>query len=99
MSKECKCCGNCCWNLYECSDGYGTCLHEYPFHVTKCDDVCTNGKYVSNEEKRHYLAVLLQYNRWILDEGTPFIRKKPNYSEITKAIDFAVQYIKQIEKI
>ena len=98
MNKKCECCGNCCWNLYECSDGYGTCLHEYPFHVTKCDDVCTNGKYVSNETKRHYLAVLLWYNR-CRDDVYPRIYRVPDFDEITKAIDFACEFIKQFEKI
>ena len=103
MSKVCECCGNCCWNLYEDIDGWGTCIHEYPDRTTKCDDLCYNGKFVSNETKRHYLAVLIQINRYRRDKHVTAIYKMPNPKELGRAIDFAcdfaVQYIKQIEKI
>jgi len=100
MSKECECCGNCCWNLYEDIDGWGTCIHEYPDRTTKCDDLCYNGKFVSNETKRHYMAVLLKYKRWLDAPITASNRAyRHDLDDVSKAIDFAVQYVKQFEKI
>jgi hypothetical protein len=99
MSKECECCGNCCWNLYEDIDGWGTCIHEYPDRTTKCDDLCYNGKYVSNETKRHYLAVLLQGYRFYDNFFRQDFYYRPSLIDFLKAIKFAVEYIKQFEKI
>ena len=99
MKDEEKYCGNCCWNLYEDIDGWGTCIHEYPDRTTKCDDLCYNGKFVSNETKRHHMAVLLQYNRWRRSDSFPPIYRCPMPSEIGRAIDFACEFIKQFEKI
>ena len=99
MNKKCECCGNCCWNLYEDIDGWGTCIHEYPDRTTKCDDLCYNGKFVSNETKRHYLAVMRQALRYTFDKNEPPIYKRPDHMEIVKSMEFSIEYIKQFEKI
>ena len=59
-----------------------------------CSDLCTTDKFVSNEEKRHYMAVLLQHNRWRNDENVPPSRRMVDSIELGEAMDFAVRYMK-----
>lgn len=47
-----------------------------------------------DKEKRHYLAVLLQHNRWRRDNHIPNARKMVNPTELGKAIDYAIKDIK-----
>ncbi len=101
-----KCCGGCCWFKFEDIDGYGTC--QKPHGVAKkckasaceqrcSDDACEN--FISEEEMRHYLAVLIQHNRWRRDDHVPNSRKMADPKEIGKAIDFAINYIKTFMKL
>lgn len=93
-----KCCGNCCWFRFENIDGFGNCVKHYPDKMPNCSDkVCKN--FISNEEKRHHLAVLILHNRWVRDNKEPNSGKMVNPTELGKAIDFAVEYIKTFEKI
>ena len=46
--KEEKYCGECCWFYAEDTDGYGLCPLAL-MESKRCDEPCTNGKYVSKE--------------------------------------------------
>lgn len=59
-----------------------------------CSDLCTTDEYVSKEEKRHHMAVLLQANRYRRDRHVPAIYRMPNPKELGEAIDFAYSYMK-----
>ena len=48
-----------------------------------------------DKEKRHNLAVLLHHNRWRRDDHIPNTRKMVNPTELGKAIDYAIKYIKE----
>ncbi len=64
-----------------------------------CSDLCTTDEYVSREEMRHHMAVLLQANRYRRDDNVPAIYKMPNPTELGKAIDFAIKYMKVFSKL
>lgn len=92
MEKEAeKYCGECCWFYGEDTWGYGS----YPYRfaeLQRCSDKCPiTEKYVSKEDMRHYMAVLLQANRY---RCVPSIYRMPDPKELGKAIDFAYNYIK-----
>ncbi len=93
-NKEEKCCGCCCWFYGEDTYGYGSC--PFQFAVTReCGNPCNiESEYVSKEQMRHYLAVLLQANRYRRDNNVPAIYRMPRPKETGKAIDFAYKYIK-----
>ena len=94
--EEEKCCGECCWFHSEDTNGWGFCIKQEGLDtdIMNCSDLCTTDKYVSREQMRHYRAVLLQANRYRRDQHVPAIYKMPNPTELCKAIDFAVKYIK-----
>ena len=92
--KEEKYCGGCCWFCHEDTDGWGQCLMQDICDSMNCSDLCTTNEFVSREQMRHYQAVLLQANRYRRDDHVPAIYKMPNPTELGKAIDFAVKYIK-----
>jgi hypothetical protein len=98
-NREERCCGNCCWFKHEDIDGFGICYKKdmFPLSPNCSDDPCE--EYVSNEEQRHYTAVLIQANRYRRDNHVPAIYRMPNPKELGKAIDFAVEYIKVFDKI
>ena len=88
-----KCCGSCCWFKHEDTDGFGVCYRQYPDHIPYCgDDPCK--EYVSNQEARHHVAVLIQANRYRRDPHVPAIYRMSRPVELGRAIDFAVKYIK-----
>jgi len=91
-----KCCGCCCWFGYEDTDGWGICPHQdKPIGgCMHCSDLCTTDEYVSKEEKRHHMAVLLQANRYRRDRNVPAIYRMPNPKELGEAIDFAYSHMK-----
>jgi len=95
-SKEEKCCGSCCWFQFEETEGWGLCPHQNkPIGgCMHCSDLCTTDEWVSEEEKRHHMAVLLQANRYRRDNNVPAIYRMPNPKDLGLAIDFAVQYMK-----
>lgn len=98
MEKD-KCCGSCCWFCFEEAGGWGQCMQMDVCDSMHCTDLCTTDEYVSREEMRHYMAVLLQANRYRRDNNVPAIYKMPNPTELGKAIDFAVRYIKVFSKL
>ena len=89
-----KFCGECCWFYGEDTWGYGSCPFRFA-ELQRCSDKCMiTDKYVSKEDMRHYMAVLLQANRYRRDQNVPSIYKMPDPKEIGKAIDFCINYIK-----
>ena len=101
-----KYCGNCCWFFGECTDGDGCCAKHYwevpkdgndPM-LTRCDSKACED-FVSDDEKRHHLAVLTQHNRWRRSDEVPAIYKMPNPTELGKAIDFVCEFVKTFEKL
>ena len=95
--QEERCCGNCCWFKHEDTDGYGICyMHDECF--PRCNNTpCLD--FVSNEQMRHHMAVLLQANRYRRDPHVPAIYRMPNPKELGEAIDFAVGYMKTFERL
>jgi len=105
MEQEEKCCGNCCWFYLEQTNGEGFCIQQKKEwdDGMLCDDVCQDmGKgirYVSRQEMRHYIAVLIQANRYRRDQSVPPVYRMPNPTELGKAIEFAVEYIKAFSEL
>ena len=92
-----KCCGSCRWFKDEDIFGHGICyIRERCMH---CSDKCKTDEYVSNEESRHHIAVLIQANRYRRYQHVPAIYRMPTPKELGKAIDFAVKFMKVFEKI
>lgn len=99
-------CGNCCWFLHEDTDGQGICAKHYWNEPEDGEDpafsFCGRGAckdFISREEKRHLMAVLIHHNLWRRDNNVPNSRKMDNATEIGKAIDFVIDYIKTIDQI
>jgi hypothetical protein len=92
--KEDKFCGECCWFYGEDTYGYGFC----PFRFAEshiCDMPCDAGEhFVSKQDMRHHMAVLVQSNRYRMDQNVPSIYRMPDPKELGKAIDFSVEYMK-----
>jgi len=92
-----KFCGECCWFYGEKTDGWGFCVHlkdmcdGSDFKV--CSDLCTTDEYVSRQEMRHHMAVLLQYNRWLTD-WIGVKRYCPDRVDLMDATEFAYKYMK-----
>lgn len=107
--EEEKCCGECCWFYREMTDGEGFCAEAICSvwkDFTRCDSKCwlsrggnDNLCFVSIKEMRHHMAVLLQANRYRRDDNVPAIYRMPNPTELGKAIDFAVKYMKVFSKL
>lgn len=95
-SKEEKVCGLCVHMKYESTDGWGQCIYARG-SFCHCTDLCTaadDDVFSTEEEKRHYLAVLRQLNRYRRDDNVPSIYRMPDPKEVGKAIDFLVEYSK-----
>lgn len=96
-NKEEQCCGNCCWMFGEDIFGNGMCTKIFA-KLVNCADSCHEGHFLCREQMRHYLAVLIQHNRWRRDDNVPNSRKPVNSTELGKAIDFAIDYIKTMKE-
>lgn len=96
-NKEEQCCGNCCWMLGEDIYGNGMCAKIFA-ELVRCGDTCHQGHFLSREQMRHYIAVLIQHNRWRRDNNVPNARKPVNPTELGKAIDFAIDYLKTMKE-
>ena len=96
--KDEKCCGNCCWFYAEDMDGWGfcACQKNRVIDMEHCSDMCEDD-FVSREEMRHHMAVLLQSIRW--DEDMEFIHYSPDGDEETAAKKFAYKYMKMFSKL
>ena len=93
-------CGNCCWFCFEDAYGEGQCVEVgddgYPMMATMCNcHACE--RFVSRQEMRHHIAVLLKFNRYRRDDDGIYLC--PNPIEIGKAIDFSVEYMKVFSKL
>lgn len=93
--EEERCCGNCCWFYAEDTDGYGLCPLAL-MESKRCDEPCTNGEFVSKEEMRHHMAVLLQSVRFHND---PELRHVPAAKDCEDAYRFAYKYMKTFSKL
>lgn len=97
MSKEERFCGNCAWFKHEDVNGYGICYQSdgvYPH----CGKMPCSG-YVSERQMRHYMAVLLQHNRWRRDLHVPSIYRMPDPKEFGKAVDFACECMRVFSEL
>ena len=93
-----KFCGDCCWFSGEDHYGYGLCPFRFG-DAAHCGDECTTNEYVSRKEMRHHMATLIQYNRYMKDTHWPIIYKSPLQSELEKAIEFSVRYMKVFREL
>ena len=94
-----KYCGNCCWFYAEMTDGYGFCAcNVLAFADRYCGHKACE-RYVSCQEMRHHMAVLLQANRYRRYQHVPSIYRMPDPTELGKAIDFSVKYMKTYCKL
>lgn len=85
-----NCCGGCCWFYGEDTDGYGLCPMSL-MESKRCDEPCTNEEFVSREEMRHHMAVLLQLSRHY---EAPISYLSPWYEDKDRAVKFAYKYMK-----
>lgn len=97
VEKEDKYCEDCCWFANIDDKGYGNCAHyackakeQMPIHANY--NACNN--FVSNEDARHNVAILVQHNRWRKDQNVPPIYHPVDVIELGNAIDFACNFIK-----
>lgn len=91
--KQDKCCGSCCWMIGEDHIGQGMCAKIFA-EMVYCGDKCHGDQFISREDMRHHVAVLIQANRWRRDQNVPSIYRMVNQKEFGRAIDFAVLYCK-----
>ena len=49
------------------------------------------------DKRRHYIAVLIQANRYRRDQHVPSIYKMPDPTELGRAIDYAIKELKNGE--
>jgi len=114
MEKEERCCGNCCWFCHEDTDGWGQCMTGNTMegweadldpifgYIAKCDHPAGDcSEFVSRQEMRHHMAVLLLYKRWIYDRRLhrPLVHRKPEYNEIERAVKFSYKYMKVFSEL
>lgn len=91
-------CGDCCWFSGEDHYGYGLCPFRFG-DAAHCGDGCTTNEFVSRKEMRHHMAVLLQLNRYRRDTHFPGIYRTPKPSEVSRAIEFSVRYMKVFREL
>ena len=93
-----KVCGACAFFHSEDTDGWGFCaVHDDELgEFMHCSDMCEDD-YVSIEEMRHHMAVLLQYRRCV-DRGFLGVRC-PDEKERHDAAAFAYRYMKAFSKL
>ena len=95
-----KCCGNCCWFYGEMTDGEGFCALRDPLiNETRCDFLCSDEVFVSRQQMRHYMAVLLQWERYNKSLRHSLIVKVPATSDMNNAMKFAYKYMKIFSKL
>lgn len=73
--------------------GAGWC-EKYEQPRTCIDMQCS--RHINRKELRHHIAVLLQHNRWRRDNSDVNARRMVNPTELGKAIDFAIEILKEI---
>ena len=90
LNIEERVCGACCHFEHEDTDGWGICPFQDVCDAMHCSDLCTTDKFVSNEEKRHHLAMLRKCQRCLKNADN----KDMDVKAIGEAIDFIVDYAK-----
>lgn len=103
-----RCCGNCCWFCFEQTDGEGQCMQidehfKYDDGIENdmnCSNVCSDipgmpDCFVSRQQMRHHMAVLLQYHR--ADENMNY--RFPGGEALEDAVVFAYKYMKVFSKL
>ena len=90
-----KCCGGCCWFCFEECGGWGQCMQQDECDSMHCSDLCTTDEYVSREEMRHHMKVLLTVKYWF--EGNHMHAVMPH--ELHEAFAFAYKYMKVFCKL
>jgi hypothetical protein len=90
-----RCCGNCCWFCFEQTDGEGQCpSSDGGWLFTNCGSTpCKD--YISRQQMRHHMAVLLQYHR--ADENMNY--RFPGGEALEDAVVFAYKYMKVFSKL
>ena len=100
-----KCCGNCAWFYGEMTDGTGFCAClKGSIEFVNCADPCDmcDNNYVSRQQMRHHLAVILQAERWhnaINNTKNYNIVYIPDPKEFQEAVQFAFRYMKVFSKL
>ncbi len=103
-NKDEKCCGGCCWFYGEQTDGEGMCIvHQFDGDDLPCY-CCTMSacsEYVSREEMRHHMAVLLQRVRVFRDgyKAMYVNHYAPKWDELYEMYKFAYKYMKVFSKL
>lgn len=94
--KDKRYCGACCWFKHEDIDGYGICVQcNKPLgDVFGCNHVCHCGEFVSEEQKRHYMATILVYLRQKAHGCFDGEAKWPD--QLDKPLKFAFKYLKAL---
>ena len=88
-----NCCGDCRWFYGEETSGWGLCACQHgDCDSMHCSDMCEDD-FVSRQEMRHHMAVLLQANRWTFNNNGVY-RRMPKFSDVEKAQAFAFRYMK-----
>ena len=97
--KEEKYCGECCWFYAEDTDGYGLCPLAL-MESKRCDEPCTISEiFVSKEEMRHHMAVLLQDKRFRSNKGEIALYLPVRKADLDKAKEFSYKYMKVFSKL
>ena len=84
-------CGGCCHFKYEDMEGWGQCVFAQ-CGMMHCSDLCTCDRYVSETQKRHYMATLRVLQRRLNKPRVSFHREKAQ--SVKEAIDFLIEYSK-----
>lgn len=88
-------CGECVNLKWEDTDGNGICFMQDVEHsAVNCgDEACE--KFDRGFEHRHYIATLIQANRYRRDNHVPSIYRMPDPKELGEAIDYAIEILKE----
>jgi len=96
---EGRCCGECAWFYAEDTHGYGCCPFLFA-EVKECGNECAAQEhFVSRRQMRHYMAVLIQANRYRRGGHVPSWHRMPLPSDLGKAMDFACKYMKTFSNL
>lgn len=97
--KKCEgCCGECCWFYGEMTDGMGFCAKKRGEQIdyAYCGSRCNIGAFVSRDDMRHHMAVMLQAIRF---GHNPWDHRCPEGDSVPDAIKFGYDYIKTFNKL
>lgn len=90
---EKECCRNCCFYEHpNTNTGWGECHDTKGGSYSRPNGMCY--RYVSIEQARQHIRTLEVHNKWRRDDNVPNAYPMQDPTEIGKAIDFAVEYIK-----